>query len=251
MVFSTPKEDWEFNVLDIYNFNRQGKLSKYFEFIEKNHNNLDGDICEVGVYRGHSIIATGLFLRQIGSSKKIYGFDSFSGFPAYHDYDDLAFFDSLHQQGIIDSIHLEKVKLNLKYKSLFSSVESTPSNISSSGDFSSTSKELLEKKIDFFNLENIVLIDGSYSETMIIENSNERKFMAVLMDCDLYESHKIALEYTWKNLVKGGYMYLDEYYSLKFPGARYAIHNFFLSRSQKPLMHEKIEGDFERWFVKK
>ena len=53
------------------------------------------------------------------------------------------------------------------------------------------------------------------------------KLNILYIDCDLYESHKIALPFTWERMSIGGYMFLDEYYSLKFPGARKAIHDFF------------------------
>ena len=57
--------------------------------MKENHNKIDGDIVESGVYKGSSLLAMGLLLKEIGSSKKVYGFDSFSGFPpVFHDYDD-------------------------------------------------------------------------------------------------------------------------------------------------------------------
>ena len=89
------QNDWEFNVLEIYNYKANGKLTEYFKFIADNFDKLDGDICEVGVYRGFSILATGLFLKELGSEKKVYGFDSFSGFPSYHENDQLSKFDEL------------------------------------------------------------------------------------------------------------------------------------------------------------
>ena len=75
--------------------------------------------------------------------------------------------------------------------------------------------------------------------------------MAVLCDCDLYESHKVALTFIWERLSRGGYIFLDEYYSLKFPGARIAINEFFDERQDKLFRHELIPGDFERWGVRK
>jgi len=73
--------------------------------------------------------------------------------------------------------------------------------------------------------------------------------MTVLMDCDLYESHQIALPFTWEKMSSGGYMFLDEYYSLKFPGARKATDEFFKDRKEEPKMYDIKPMDFERWFV--
>ena len=71
------------------------------------------------------------------------------------------------------------------------------------------------------------------------------------MDSDLYESYETSLPYIWKNLVKGGYVFFDEYYSLKFPGPRIFCNNFFKNKKEKPEMHKKIKGDFERWYARK
>ena len=45
------KNDWEFNVLNIYNFNKFGNLKYYFDFIKKNHKKIKGDIVEWGFSR--------------------------------------------------------------------------------------------------------------------------------------------------------------------------------------------------------
>lgn len=42
---------------------------------------MPGDIVEAGVFQGHTLLATALLLRELGSDKKVVGFDSFTGFP--------------------------------------------------------------------------------------------------------------------------------------------------------------------------
>ena len=56
-------------------------MDAILKIIRENHTEILGDIVEAGVYRGNSLIAIGMLLKELGSSKKIYGFDSFSGFP--------------------------------------------------------------------------------------------------------------------------------------------------------------------------
>jgi hypothetical protein len=241
--------DWEYNVLDIYNYNRSGKLDEYFSFIKNNHDSIDGDICEIGVYKGHSLISTAILLKEIGSDKQVWGFDSFSGFPSYHKYDSLSYFKELYQQGNISKDHYSQYLLNIQHKGVTTEVNLSASNISTSADFSGTSIELLQKKIDYFELDNIRIIDGDYKDTMLEKTYSEAKFMTVLMDCDLYESHQMALPFTWERMSSGGYMFLDEYYSLKFPGARKATDEFFKDRKEEPKMCDLKPMDFERWFV--
>jgi len=245
------KEEWEFNVLKIYNYKSKGKLEGYFNFIKNNHDKLQGDICEVGVYQGFSLIATALFLKEIGSEKKVWGFDSFSGFPSYHKYDSLSYFKVLYQQGDISEEHYDQYLLNIQHKEYVTGANLNPSNISTSEDFSNTSMTLLEKKIEYFKLDNIEIVDGDYKDTMRLDAPIDTKFMTVLMDCDLYKSHQLSLPFVWDRMPIGGYMFLDEYYSLKFPGARIATNEFFSNKLDKPEMYPRKPMDFERWFVKK
>jgi hypothetical protein len=245
-------EDWEYNVLDVYNHHKDGPYRKYYEFVVENHAILDEDICEVGVFKGRTLLAMAILLKELGSNKKVWGFDSFSGFPSYHENDDLGKFDELYQSGQIDDEHHRKVHLNLEYRALHLSQRLTAANISSSGDFSKTSLDILRQKIDYLQLDNIELVQGSFQDSMKLEYAKDYpKFSAVLMDCDLYESYKFALPFVWENLKQGGYIFLDEYYSLKFPGARIACKEFFAGTPDKPQMHQQIPGDFQRWYVRK
>jgi len=64
-------------------------------------------------------------------------------------------------------------------------------------------------------------------------------------------SYKVTLPFVWPRLAVGGYIWLDEYYSLKFPGARIATDEFFREKADKPRRHQREPGDFERWYVEK
>lgn len=104
--------------------------------------------------------------------------------------------------------------------------------LSSSGDFSSTNRELLERKISLLGLTNIVLIDGFFEDSMD-DSSLPEIIYATFLDCDLYESYRTTLNKVWPRLNTGGFIYLDEYYSLKFLGARVAVDEFVYGKSVK------------------
>jgi len=55
----------------------------------------------------------------------------------------------------------------------------------------------------------------------------------------------------FSSLSPGGLIYLDEYFSLKFPGPRLAV-NQFLAAEPRALL-ERLEDwlDFERWIIRK
>lgn len=244
----TVIDDWEFNVLGIYNFNKEGKLKVYYDWIVSNHDKVDGDILEAGVFQGKSLLATALLLKKLGSSKVVYGFDSFSGFPPiYDDNDDLGMFAELAKEGRISEEHLlahDKLK---KLRSFLKSEPVSVKTISSSSDFSNSNLSMLKKKADYLELDNIVLMDGDFNSTMLRDSLSGVRLMAGLLDCDLYKSYQVALPFVWNRLERKGMVYLDEYYSLKFAGARIACDEFFESKSEKPILATHEHNDFERW----
>ena len=54
----------------------------------------------------------------------------------------------------------------------------------------------------------------------------------VLLDFDLYKAYSDVLPVVWPLLRDGGAIYLDEYFSYKFPGARIAVDEFLLSHNK-------------------
>lgn len=247
---SKLNNNWEFNVFDIYDFNMKGKLDIYYNYIIKNHESIDGDILEAGVFRGKSLLSTALLLKELGSNKKVYGFDSFSGFPPiYHKNDDLQKFKELNTQGRISNHHLESHDKLKEYREVLKKVDIDVSNISSSTNFSDTSEESIKRKMDYLGLDNIVLVKGDFETTMQDEQMKNLKLMSALLDCDLYSSYQVALPFIWERMNSKGFLYLDEYYSLKFPGARIACDEFFSGKQEVPQKAETIRRQFERWYA--
>lgn len=245
-------DDWEFNVLGVYNYRRPGKLKHYFDFIEENSGRVRGDIVEAGVFNGRSLLATGMFLKEIGSSAKVYGFDSFTGFPpVYHRFDDIECFKDMYEKGLIHKSHYDAVRKNIELRTVAAKTGLSAADISMSGDFSNTSLTSLYAKIEFLGLDNVHIVKGPFDETLTLKQETPSHIMAALVDCDLYESYRSVLPFVWGRLSHGGYIFLDEYYSLKFPGARLATDEFFMDKKDKPQLHAREKGDFERWYVRK
>ncbi len=246
------KYDWEFNSLGIYDYRKPGPHDAYFNYIRLNDSHSEGDIVEAGVFRGKSLLATALLLKEIDSPKKVYGFDSFSGFPPiYHQNDHMSKFDQLFESGDIHREHYESIKKNLAIKHYLQTEDVNASTISSSGNFSNTSKQVLNKKIELLGLDNIVLVEGNFSDTMN-EEQFPMKIFASMFDCDLFESYITTFNFVWPRLIKGGLCYLDEYWSLKFPGAKIACDQFLADHQHRMIMSPLKPGDqFERWSVVK
>ena len=69
------------------------------------------------------------------------------------------------------------------------------------------------------------------------------------MDCDLYQSYIETYNFIWPRLEEGAMIYLDVYYSLKFPGARRATNEFVHGKAARLEMSPRSPGDFERWHL--
>lgn len=247
-------QNWQYDVLNVYNYNQFGNLKHYFDFIKKNHKKISGDLIEAGVFNGRSLLATALLLKELGSKKKVYGFDSWKGFPKhfYTPQDNFKNWKKLFKKKKITKKHYNSVLQNLKFRSLILNKDIkklNPQNISSSSNFSGANYEMLKKKINFLKLDNVVLIKGNFNLTM--KGTFPRKIFSVLIDVDLYKSYKTVFNFVWNKIQKKGIIYLDEYYSLKFPGARIATNEICNQFNLKIEKFKQIKGDFERWYIKK
>ena len=110
MTHQILQEDWEFNILGLYNYRQPGRLKYYFDYVMENHAHIEGDILEAGVFQGVSLISMGLLLQELGSDKTVYGYDTWKGFPPiYNEMDDQGQWDRLYKEGKITSVHKDKI----------------------------------------------------------------------------------------------------------------------------------------------
>ncbi len=213
----------------------------WYEHIKQNAFKNDGDIFEFGVYRGKSLITAALILKELNSKKKLYGFDTFKGFPSFSKFDHLNQFKKKLKNEVKNFLKLKKTFKNKKFNSY---------NISTSGDFSNTSYEYVMKKIDYFKLDNVKLIKGEFKKVVPeFFYKNNIKISSCNIDCDLYDSYKLLLPIAYQNLSKNGKIFLDEYYSLKFPGAKIATDDFCKKLKIKPKMHSTRPNEFKRYYL--
>ena len=131
---------------------------------------LDGDILELGTYKGGASIMLARFLDRINSKKKIYTCDGFIGLP----------FD-------------EKNRDNYP-----------------KGHFSDTSYEYVTEKLKKFHVQDRVsIINGLFQESL--GRLSEKNFSFILLDCDLYESARQALDFSYPRLADNGIMMFHDY----------------------------------------
>ena len=122
--------NWQFGSLGIYNYRKPGYLEAYFANIREG-DAVPGDILEAGVFREDSLLATGLLFKEIGSSKTVYGFDTYCGIPPAVDrIDQLARFNEFYSSGEISEDHYRDVQQNISWRSHLRNTTLTPLNIS-------------------------------------------------------------------------------------------------------------------------
>jgi hypothetical protein len=176
---------------------------------------IPGDVAECGVWRGRSLAAMGLYLQQQGSDKTIFGFDSFRGFDS-----------SVKRDLLLGGTDVEVKRV---------------------GGFDNTSYSLVQRKLDAFRLDNVRLEPGAFLQSLA--RCNAENFSFVHLDCDIYESYSVCLEFFYPRLSPGAVMLFDEYNDTSWPGANRAVGEFFAGRPEK--LQSITRDNFEKWYVVK
>lgn len=98
------------------------------------------------------------------------------------------------------------------------------------GYFNDTSEQEIRELFNPF--PNVVIIPGIFPESCngVLD---EVSFVAVHLDCDMYQSYKDSLEYVYDKVIKGGIVILDDYNILSAPGTNYAVDEFIKEKSEK------------------
>jgi hypothetical protein len=167
---------------------------------------LPGDIVELGVYRGTTLMnwANFLEIRNIGDrQKQVFGFDNFAGFT-----------DVSEKDGAQD-VRLKK----------------------QAGGFDAGAfEEILEDAISIFDQDRFIpykprveLIKGNIEESVpeFVKSHPGLRICLLHFDCDMYSPTKVGLEYLWPLVVRGGVVLFDEYGIRPWEGESRAVDEFF------------------------
>lgn len=134
---------------------------------------LEGDIVELGTYKGGSTILIALVLDMIESTKHIYACDTYEGHP----YDD------------IDSAVDHK----------------------RAGRGSDTSVSYVRSKFDKFGVsDRITIIKGKFEDTLL-DKLGDKYFSLAFVDCDLYDSAKFCYSFLHPRIVHGWCIVVHDY----------------------------------------
>lgn len=165
---------------------------------------LPGDIVELGVFRGASLLSWANFLeiRNMGDrQKQVFGFDNFSGFTSLDDKD-----GKPEQSKVVGGLD----------SSLF--------------------EDMLEEAISIYDNDRFIpykprikLIKGNIEESIpqFVKDNPGLRIALLHFDCDMYAPTKVALEHLYPLVVKGGIVAFDEYGIRPWEGESRAVDEYF------------------------
>ena len=175
-----------------------------------NANNIHGDIVECGVWRGGNLILAAQALDESKRSRKVWGYDTFSG---------------MTEPTIFDT-HLDGT--HVSHKLIKSVKDEKRENIHAVASKDLVLSHLRKNLVD----QLVKLVEGPVEETLLNEQNLPKSISVLRLDTDWYQSTKAELEILYPRLAQGGVLIIDDYGH--YSGARKAVDEYF--GSQKPWM---------------
>lgn len=200
-IFSSCNDPLEIKLENFPKYIKRQKLTRLLALYEifKKIVHVKGSIVECGVHRGFGLMTwanLSAVLEPINLTRRIYGFDTFSGFP------------SLTKADKNKSANIKK------------------------GDLSADSHQELKKLIKIYDdnrflghINKIQLIKGDAVKTIpkFIKNNQHLVISLLFLDFDLFEPTKIAIEHFYSRIPKGGIIAFDELDNPIWPGETMAL----------------------------
>jgi O-methyltransferase len=200
-----------------YTFTGFERLVALFQAVRHiSERNIPGDIVECGVWRGGSMMAVALALKEIGETdRELYLFDTYEEIPDPTSLD----VDILGRTGSF--LHERAKERNKGVPAKTASLQEVKQNILSTG--------YPEDKIHF--------IKGKVEET--IPCSGLSQIALLRLDTDYYESTLHELNHLFPILSIGGALIIDDYGH--WQGAKIAVNEYFDKHQQYPIFLHRID----------
>ena len=193
--------DYENGFYWFSNISRVNKLLAHYE-LYKNIVSIPGDIFELGVYKGASLVRFATFRHSMENdfSRKITAFDAFGAFPTdgVNLGDDLSFIERFEGAGG-HGLELEELQ------------------------------QVLDRK----GFRNIDLVKGNVFDTLpqYLEKHPETRISLLHLDMDVMEPTTFALDLLYDRVVPGGLIVFDDYGTVA--GETIAVDQFLADKNLK------------------
>ena len=207
--FESNPESWEKKIENFPKYVRRQNITRFLALYElfKRIIHIKGSIIECGVYQGFGIMSWVKFsaiLEPVNLTRRIYGFDTFEGFPSISDKDRAKITDSLCEGGLYADSYEELQNL----------------------------LEIHDSTRFLGHIPKVKLIRGNALQTIpsFIDENPHLLISLLFLDFDLYEPTRIALENFVPRMPRGGIVAFDELDNPLWPGETQAMLDTFKER---------------------
>ncbi len=208
--FDKNPSSWEKKIENFPKYVKRQNLTRFLALYEifKKIMNVKGSIIECGVNHGYGLMSWTKFsaiLEPVNLTRRVYGFDTFEGFPEPSKKDKSDQSNHVKAGDLAADTYEELVGLN--------SIHDTTRFLG--------------------HIEKVKLIKGDATKTIpkFIEDNPHVLVSLLFLDFDLYEPTKVALESFYSRIPKGGIIAFDELDNPLWPGETQAMLEFFENES--------------------
>jgi O-methyltransferase len=194
--------DEKYHQLNLGNIGRVMYWQNFFNMVK----DVEGDIVECGIGRGRSLLIIAAINRMLdtkhGGQRKIFGYDSFAGFPEPTAEDE-------------SPRNPKKGEWSTSPSGRYTYSEEFMKMVIESGDVAAT---------------DITLTKGYFADSLV--NHPDKPIALLHIDGDLYRSYMSTLEHLFTKVARGGIIVFDDFSENNeaaiepFPGARQAAKDF-------------------------
>lgn len=218
-LFDANPSSWETKMENFPKYVRRQNITRFLALYEifKRVRYIKGSIIECGVNHGFGLMSWAKFsaiMEPVNLTRRIYGFDTFEGFPGVSEKDRSS-----------ASMHVQK------------------------GDLAADVYDELTQLIEIYDstrfighVNKVQLIRGDATATIpqFVENNPHLVVSLLFLDFDLYEPTKVALEEFLPRMPRGAVLAFDELDNPLWPGETLAM---LEAHAQRPLRIERLDFD--------
>lgn len=217
-IFDISEDSTETKLHNFAKYIRRQDATRFLSCYEifKKILNTKGSIVECGVFRGSTLMSWALFSavsEPANLTRRIYGFDTFKGFPTVSKKDENRFRKTFPKELVSDS-----------YREL-----------------SQLTKAYDDNRF-LGHIDKVKLIKGRAEKTIpqFVKDNPHLVVSLLFLDFDLYEPTKVAIEHLYPRIPKGGIIAFDELDNPIWPGETLAL---LESIGMKKLKIQRVEFD--------
>jgi hypothetical protein len=218
-VFDASPSSWETKMENFPKYVRRQNLTRFLALYElfKRALPVKGSVVECGVNHGFGLMSWAKFsaiLEPVNLTRRIYGFDTFEGFPGVSEKDRSAASKHVKKGDLAADVHDELSQLIDIYDS--------------------------SRFIGHVNKVNMVRGDALKTIPKFVQENPHIVVSLLFLDFDLYEPTKVAIEHFLPRMPKGAILAFDELDNPLWPGETLAMLEV---NAQRRLRIERLDFD--------